>query len=544
MAKPSQATILVDLAQSAVLFRDLDGETSYATLTLEDGHEETWKLRSKGFKSWLVARFLHSEGTVPGRQGLHDALDVLEARARFDGTTEPVYVRVAPGPGDTIVIDLCDAGWNTVSIAADGWTVTSAAPAKFRRSRGMLALPVPTRGGTLARLRDFVNVRDVDDLMLVIGWLLAAFRPDGPYPVLGITGEQGSAKSTLAELLRGLVDPNVAPLRSEPRGVRDLMITAANSWVINLNNVSHLQAWLSDDLCRLSTGGGFATRELYTDEDEKLFAAKRPVILNGIEGIATRPDLIDRAVLIELPKIEDAARRREREFWPAFAEARPAILGAVFDVLVRILRDLPEVTLPRAPRMADFCHWIVAAEPALGWGTGKFLAAYTKNRSGATVLAVDNHVLGAVLLAVIGTTGWEGTAGQLLDTLTAAAGKELPKSSEWPKTPRALSGELRRLATPLRIMGIEVEFDREASAGRRRLIHIKPPANNPAGPSTPSEAPSVNDSSGLPVDGGVDGQASEPSSGKAAPNKAADGLDGVDGVAGHSAASEDGAQWR
>ena len=61
------------------------------------------------------------------------------------------------------------------------------------------------------------------------------------------------------------------------------MIAATNGWVVALDNLSHLSTWLSDALCRLATGGGFSTRELYTHDEEKLFDAQRPVILNGIE---------------------------------------------------------------------------------------------------------------------------------------------------------------------------------------------------------------------------------------------------------------------
>src|SRR5262245_23852730 len=111
-------------------------------------------------------------------------------------------------------------------------------------------------------------------------WLLAALRPVGPYPVLAFTGEHGTSKSTIEELCRAVVDPNVAMLRAEPSNLRDVMIAASNGWIIALDNLSDLEPWLSDCLCRLATGGGFSTRELYSDGDEKLFVAQRPVMLN------------------------------------------------------------------------------------------------------------------------------------------------------------------------------------------------------------------------------------------------------------------------
>ncbi len=129
--------------------------------------------------------------------------------------------------------------------------------------------------------------------------------------MLVLHGEQGSAKSTLVRILRALIDPNTAALRAAPRDERDLVIAARNSWCLALDNLSHLPDWLSDALCRLATGSGFATRELYTDAEETIFAAQRPIVLNGIEELATRGDLLDRALLLYLPAIPEAQRHDE-----------------------------------------------------------------------------------------------------------------------------------------------------------------------------------------------------------------------------------------
>jgi hypothetical protein len=155
----------------------------------------------------------------------------------------------------------------------------------------MQPLPRPVLGGSIALLRKFINVGSDDNWMLCLAWLVAALRPTGPYPILVLQGEQGSAKSTMGKLLRRLLDPVVAPVRTPPRSDRDLLIAAVNSWVIAYDNLSGIQHWLSDALCRLATGGGFSTRELYTDSDEVIFDAMRPVILNGIDHDRQRREL-------------------------------------------------------------------------------------------------------------------------------------------------------------------------------------------------------------------------------------------------------------
>ena len=196
--------------------------------------------------------------------------------------------------------------------------------------------------GKIELLRPFLNVQTDADFILAVSWLLAALRSIGPYPMLVLAGEQGSAKSTCSKTLRDLVDPNSAPLRALSREDRDLFIAANNAHVLAFDNVSHLSPWLSDTLCRLATGGGFAVRQLYTDEDEVVFDATRPVILNGIEDFVSRPDAADRSLLITLEAIREEHRRSEQELRAAFENDLPLILGALLDAMVHGLRRLPE----------------------------------------------------------------------------------------------------------------------------------------------------------------------------------------------------------
>jgi len=181
-------------------------------------------------------------------------------------------------------------------------------------------------------------------------------------------------------VLVSLVDPAVVPLRAPPREERDLAVAASGSWCLAFDNLSYLPGWLSDALCRLSTGGGFGTRTLYTDDQETLFDFKRPVILNGINQVGLRGDLQERSLIVQLPPIFSAGRRREREFWAHFEATRPQILGALFDAVSGALRSVDNVSLEESPRMADFAAWVTAAEGALGWETGAFMAAYAENR--------------------------------------------------------------------------------------------------------------------------------------------------------------------
>src|SRR5260221_11786230 len=215
--------------------------------------------------------------------------------------------------------------WRAVEIDPTGWRVNDIPPVRFRRAAGMQPLPMPVPGGSVETLRSFLNVKSGSHFILVVAWALAVLRNRGPYPVLVLSGEQGSAKSTFTAILRALLDPNTAPLRALPREDRDLFIAARNGHVLAYDNVSALPAWISDTLCRLATGGGFAMRQLYTGQDEVLFDATRPVILNGIEDIVTRPDLADRALFLTLEPIPEERRRPPPGIWSSFEKEHPPI---------------------------------------------------------------------------------------------------------------------------------------------------------------------------------------------------------------------------
>jgi hypothetical protein len=250
---PSQSDLLIKISEAAELFRSLD-DTGFADIDI-NGHRETWPIRSKGFRRWLSRCFFEETRGAPNSEALQSALNVIEARAHFDAPEREVFVRVG-GVGERIYLDLGDETRRAVEIDATGWRVIDNPPVRFRRAAGMQSLPEPLSGGSVEVLRQFLNVRSNVHFVLAVAWLIAALRHYGPYPVLVLSGEQGSAKSTFSTILRALVDPNTAPLRALPREDRDLFIAASNGHVLIFDNVSGLPPWISDTLCRLATGGG------------------------------------------------------------------------------------------------------------------------------------------------------------------------------------------------------------------------------------------------------------------------------------------------
>jgi hypothetical protein len=203
------------------------------------GHRETWPIRSKRFRAFLRRSYYQASGEAASAAEIRSALDLFEARAQFDGPERPVHVRMAEH-AEHIYLDLADEDWRAVDIGPDGRRVIGSPPVRFRRPAGMLPLPVPEQGGSIETLRSFLNLPNWNDFVLIVAWLLAALRPRGPYPLLAVSGEQGSAKTVLSKLLKALIDPNAAPVRSLSREERELMIAANNSYLLAFDNLSGL----------------------------------------------------------------------------------------------------------------------------------------------------------------------------------------------------------------------------------------------------------------------------------------------------------------
>jgi len=463
----NQATAIVDaaIAVEGVEFFSTPDHEPYALIPLGD-HRECWPLGSAAFRRWVERRYYQDAHKVANRQSIREALDLLEGMASFDGVQQQVHVRLAEANGE-IWVDLADDYWQAVRVTSAGWDVVHNPPVRFRRANGMLPLPCPERGGNIDALREFVNVTD-DDWTLFLAWVIGALRPRGPYPILILHGEQGSAKSTVSRIARALVDPNVAPARRAPKNAEDVIVAARNGQVVAYDNVSFLNQDLSDDLARLATGAGFGTRQLYTNLDEVIVQVARPIVLNSITEVATRGDLVDRGIVLSLPKIP--TYQAEEIFWRKFDAAHPAIFGALLDALVLGLRNLPSTMAPNT-RMADFARWVTAAEPGMGGAAGTFAQRYRRNKSSAVDVVLEESLIAAPVIE-LAASGFAGTASELRARLEELVPDEVRKRREWPARPNRLSGELRRIAPALRQKGIEVNWPNRTTTRRMIEIHM------------------------------------------------------------------------
>lgn len=471
--KIPQRDRVLEIFEGIELWHDESGEV-YATLAV-NSHSENWPLRSGQVRRWIRLRYNEATGATIGGQALEDAIGLMEARGAESGACFEPRRRVGR-TASAIYVDLCDEKWRAIEVDHHGWRLVDRPPVKFLRSPPSRPLPEPEAGESIDLLRKYLNVATDDDFKLAVAWLVASLSPNGPYPLAIISGEQGSGKSNGSKVLRALVDPNAAPIRTPPKDERDLLVGAVHSHVQALDNLSSVPAWLADALCRLATGGGFATKTLYTDLSETVISAVRPSILNGIPNLSERADLADRAISLALAAIREDQRIPEGAFWQEFERDRPLILGALLDGVSAGLRNHGKVKLDKLPRMADFAIWVEQCASGLGWASGEFLAAYSANRADISAGAFEADPMASVIRDLMKSRpgGWEGSATALLDLVNDAAPETTRKSRFWPGSASAMGSRLKRIAPLLRREGIESIFT-HSGVRTIRLVWLERP---------------------------------------------------------------------
>jgi hypothetical protein len=448
---PSVATQLVDIAERMYTFGISDVGETYAIS--RSGPRVVLLLRGgrQSLRAELSREYRKATGKVAPQQALADALLTIEGIAQ-DAEPVPLYLRVARADGSWW-LDLGDDTGRAVRVTGQGWRVEAEPPLLFKRTVLTAALPHPV-AGDLAELWEWVNVAE-EDRPLILAWLIAALIPEIPHPVLAISGEQGTGKSTVMKVLVRLLDETPVPDRKPPKDAESWISAANGSWIVGLENLSEIQPWLSDSICRAVTGGGDVRRKLYTDGDLAVFAFRRVIAFNGIDVGAVRGDLADRLIPIELHRIDDESRLEEDELWPAWAEVHPRLLGAILDLAAGVAAGLHSVRLARKPRMADFARVLAAVDAELG--TGGLNRYVDKQRNLASESLDDDEFVLAIRAALNGSR-FTGTAGELLD-LAKPADDEWKPQKGWPATPRSVTKRLRRQAPVMRKAGWYVTDD-------------------------------------------------------------------------------------
>lgn len=456
-SKPDGVSLYDDIR----LFRTRNRE-AYAMVKV-GARQELMRVDSHDFENYVVRRLIERDNGVPSDEIINKTTRYCRAMATTKPAVSRVFVRVgSDDPAARVVLDLANEDWQVVEITAAGWQVKNESSVLFERPGSLQPLPIPERGGSWDLLHPLVNSQDEDNFVLMVAWLVGALAPAGPYPILMISGEKGSGKSSTAENIRKILDPVESARRTLPESERDLMVEAMSTWVVAYDNLSGVTRKQSDMLCRLSTGGGSAQRKLHSNNEQIVLAACRPQVLNGIVDLGTYPDLLSRGLAVELPILRKASGERdiERQFHAAW----PKLLGLVCDAASAALRCLPQVNIEKLPRMADFTRWVYAAAlgNALPFDGSRFLLTYEENRKLAFVDTMEAAPFPrAVQRLMEAIPVFEGTAEDLRVELNRKFGTEVSRYG-WATSTQKLSNELKDMASVIRESGIVVERFRQS----------------------------------------------------------------------------------
>ena len=472
--KRSQADmlILLCLEQKPELFHD-QHNTPYARIK-QKSVNVIFPIKSRSFKMWLANLLWEAAEKAPSSDALAGALNVLQAKAFYEGSEHTLYNRVAPAE-DGIWIDMADEKWRAIKVTGESWRIVDSPPILFKRYSHQKPLPTPDPEGSPWGLLDFLNIdkKDKATRLLFLCAAISFLIPLIPHVIIVLFGIQGSGKSTFFKIVRRIVDPSAVEVLALPRNERERVQQLDHHWCAFYDNITSLPTWMSDTLCRAATGGGFTKRELYTDDHDIIYNFKRCVGLNGINIAAQRGDLLDRSLLVGLEDIPKKKRRTEEQLLKDFEACKPLILGGFLNTLVKAISEYPQVQPKELFRMADFTRWGCAIARALGKTDKDFLNAYETKVKLQIEEAAHSSPVATVLIDYLSNhKNWEGTPSSLYKILLGHA-KDMGISTRqkaFPKAPHILVRKLNELAPSLKALGLEVITG--IHTGTHRLISV------------------------------------------------------------------------
>ncbi|WP_373542033.1 DUF3854 domain-containing protein [Chamaesiphon sp.] len=468
----SVAERLLEIGRTATYFQTPD-RVAYADIAIA-GNRHTYAVRSRAFRMWLSGEYFNVEGKGIGSQTMQDTLSTLEAIALYgqDSATREVHLRIAQ-ERETIYLDLGTPDWKAIEIDPTGWPTIDDPPVRFWRPDSLRPLPYPVVGGNLAELRELLNV-DGSAWTLIITFLLFCFCPNKTYPVLVLSAHRGSGKTVAAEMLKGLIDPGKAPLIKLQGDTHKLAVSASRRLLMVYDNVGHISADQSDDLCRIATGFGYSTRTLFSTDEETTFEFARPQIVTAIDSLVTRDDLADRVLMVQLGEISEQQRLPQAELNAKIEAARPRILGALLTALSQTFAALPDIEPDKLPRMADYALFAIASETALGLNKGEFMSVFNDSRELSRQVVIESSPVGEAIIRLMehrkAWEPWQGTASELLNELEHHTDEATYRSRYFPKAANVLKRQLNRLAPDLKALGIDVREARIGKVGTRQIV--------------------------------------------------------------------------
>lgn len=438
------------------VFRDQHGNR-FIEVTESKGKKKVMPIDSDEFKRYLRREFLSNTGFPAEEKVIKTTVKTLDAMAEIAPAFE-LHQRIAQA-GEAIYYDLADEAGDIVEVTATGWQVLTSGPVRFRQKEDAARQVMPVRASLekIPSLFAFVNIQDPSDQLLFEVTLVTCLIQEIAHPVINLIAGEGSAKTTASRVLKALIDPSAADLMKFPTKQLDLGLICSQNRLVAFDNMGDISRAQSDLLCQVVTGGNICIRKLYTTNETVTIPLQSCIVLNGIDIAGHGKDLLDRAIILSLPKIDPSQRKDEKEFWQEFDAAKPLLLGRYFDVLAKAIEFYPDTKPEKKPRMADYYRWALAVTKALGRDPEEFAQAYQANVDRVVLDSVEQDPLAVAVSSLVEEKNcWEGTLSELHSSLAYRC-----DSRQLPKAPNQLSRELKLVAGTLGKVGITVEWDKD-----------------------------------------------------------------------------------
>ena len=482
----TQGTVLWKLVREKGKFiSDRTGSGYFATSGV------LYPVSADSFNDYLCNLYFEKKKTIPGKEAIGQVKNMANFEARKNETN--IGVRVSASEGK-FIYDPINPDGSIIEIAQSGVNKVIPEIPYTARFKGMQQAKIET--GTLDDLLGFLQLWNFTDEQktLISGYIGASFIPDIPHAILVIIGPHGSGKSSLTSGIKTIADPNVLARQSLKNDDRDIAIASLHSWIVPFDNVNSVMAqYISDALCRLATGEGFRTRQLYTDSDEVILSLKRVIIVNAINEPNYAPDFLDRALTLSLRAII-SSRKTELEIEEAITTLAPKIRGfllSLVPVAMRFYQDVVKEYQGKLPRMADFVIWAESMSRAMGIKDGSFFNAF-KNAQEQEIrdTAQNDTLIIAIEGIMAGRDEWKGKSQDLLDDLIEMVGEGGKK--QLPKDFRKLGRKLKELEPTLRTLGYEVNdvYDAELDNKHpvKQIKKIEGPKHGESNPGNPGKS--------------------------------------------------------
>ena len=339
----------------------------------QNGRKEIKGVKSIDFRNHLTKKYFSVTHDMAPRQTIDTLLDYLPYALSNEDNLEQktLWTRVGMAD-DRFYYDFTNKDWDICEIDKNGWRVKKQDKPIFRRNNGQNSQCFPEDDNCFNEIFDLVNIRQEDQMLFAVT-VISYFIPSIAHPVLMFTGVPGVSKTTTHSIVKSLIDPTVVMQQRLPKEEENLLIQWRSQYVLFYDNVSTLSPQMSDAFCRGVTGAGASARKLYTDFDEIYYNLRRCFLINGIDQPGTKPDLLQRTVLIELEQIKDDKRKTEKEIMDKLELLKPRLLGSIFNAVARAMSIQPSIKLSTLPRLADFAIWGEAISQALGFKEKDFI---------------------------------------------------------------------------------------------------------------------------------------------------------------------------